>query len=654
MIKHHCSWASAAGEWLVERVCSANGLRRSVVAALLVTTGAIALVFTPCRIAMGQLVNVPWVPTGTDDYAVGGNWGTNLIPSSSFSEIAVIDNGGTAFVASELSPDAFNAPGGVILGQAETDSGTLEVRSGGSIVVDANAEASPTATPGTTVVGQAGLGTLRILRGATLVSDGALTVGGSANSLLQLGETGGAGTATLDVNAASNLNRTTHIIGPNVSYTTNSLTLGAEHNLIAQITGAAHSPIQSTGSAALNGALTVDLDGHTPAPGDTWDIIDAASISGSFSSFTTNAEVTEPGYEFFVETASGGANGRVLQVLVDTRIQLSVDRGTGAASLTNLTTSHTFDIDGYLITSAANQLTPGGWDSFQQSGVADWEEANPMPNSLSEVNLSGSRMIGPGQSAEIGNVFAPGELGTPADLVFSYNVAGEGPQVGVIEYTGPQNNLVLVVDPETGQAALQNQSPHDIDIDGYQILSNAASLNPNDWASLSDGGMAGWEEANPTANSITELNFDGSTLLAGRSAAIDLGTIFDTNAERDLVLHYNMAGVGPMVGIVDYGEVPDMPMGIPGDYNDSGLVEQGDLDLVLGFWGADANDVPATWTNDLPEGFVDQAELDKVLGNWGAQAPSLAVAGGVPEPSGIMLVIAAVAVAALGRMRRRV
>jgi hypothetical protein len=82
---------------------------------------------------------------------------------------------------------------------------------------------------------------------------------------------------------------------------------------------------------------------------------------------------------------------------------------------------------------------------------------------------------------------------------------------------------------------------------------------------------------------------------------------------------------------------------LPGDYSGNGLVEQADLDLVLGNWGADAGSVPATWVNDPPVGFVDQAELDKVLGNWGSMAPGLGAAGAVPEPHtwGLLVVLAA-------------
>jgi hypothetical protein len=88
---------------------------------------------------------------------------------------------------------------------------------------------------------------------------------------------------------------------------------------------------------------------------------------------------------------------------------------------------------------------------------------------------------------------------------------------------------------------------------------------------------------------------------------------------------------------VDPSAYVTAPEPLPGDYNNNGLVEQADLDLVLGNWGKSATAVPSTWTNDLPIGTVDQAELDGVLTNWGAQiaaaATALASTAGVPEPA---------------------
>jgi hypothetical protein len=78
--------------------------------------------------------------------------------------------------------------------------------------------------------------------------------------------------------------------------------------------------------------------------------------------------------------------------------------------------------------------------------------------------------------------------------------------------------------------------------------------------------------------------------------------------------------------------------GVPGDYDNSGLVEQADLDLVLGHWGEDVSNLPAAWTNDRPTaGVVDQEELDGVLSNWGATSTAAAA---VPELSTFGLAIA--------------
>ena len=78
---------------------------------------------------------------------------------------------------------------------------------------------------------------------------------------------------------------------------------------------------------------------------------------------------------------------------------------------------------------------------------------------------------------------------------------------------------------------------------------------------------------------------------------------------------------------------------LPGDYNDSGVVEQADLDLVLLNWG-DVLISPGElgWTNDLPAGPIDQEELDGVLLNWGNSAAALGGSASVPEPGTLALV----------------
>ncbi len=78
---------------------------------------------------------------------------------------------------------------------------------------------------------------------------------------------------------------------------------------------------------------------------------------------------------------------------------------------------------------------------------------------------------------------------------------------------------------------------------------------------------------------------------------------------------------------------------LAGDYNNSGQVEQGDLDIVLQNWGT------ATFTGDVNalvgggpfDGTVDQNELDGVLQNWGSTSAPDFDGNAVPEPASLAL-----------------
>ncbi len=90
---------------------------------------------------------------------------------------------------------------------------------------------------------------------------------------------------------------------------------------------------------------------------------------------------------------------------------------------------------------------------------------------------------------------------------------------------------------------------------------------------------------------------------------------------------------------------------ITGDYDGSGQVEQGDLDIVLQNWGT------GTFTGDEAalvgggpfDGTVDQNELDGVLQNWGSTAAPDFAGSAVPEPATLVVLGAG----GLGALRRR-
>jgi hypothetical protein len=96
----------------------------------------------------------------------------------------------------------------------------------------------------------------------------------------------------------------------------------------------------------------------------------------------------------------------------------------------------------------------------------------------------------------------------------------------------------------------------------------------------------------------------------------------------------------------------DQPFPLAGDFNSNGIVEQGDLDLVLLNWGAAADPPPADWTDSFPSGRIDQDELDEVLLHWGNERVSQLGLATVPEPSALTIVLGILAgvIAFCGRM----
>src|SRR5690606_15721022 len=91
---------------------------------------------------------------------------------------------------------------------------------------------------------------------------------------------------TLTALGTANLNGTTRMVGPAASFTAGAFNLGSSHTLVAEINDSAtHSPLTSaTGGVQVGGTLQLAFNGVSPAVGDTWSLVDAAAVSGSFAS----------------------------------------------------------------------------------------------------------------------------------------------------------------------------------------------------------------------------------------------------------------------------------------------------------------------------------------------------------------------------------
>lgn len=350
----------------------------------------------------------------------------------------------------------------------------------------------------------------------------------------------------------------------------------------------------------------------------------------------------------FILTLTASVIGAAWQrrAVADEEFSLVIDPFTGATSLRNDATSAA-DVDGYFVTSGgAPVLDTVGWNSLNDSGFIGWTEtSSPVGDRLGEVNLFGSLTFSAGESIGIGNAytpFAPSEVGEVepgfSNLDFSYTLAGESSaRIGDVEFSA-RNTVVLVVDPTSGAATLQNQSAFNINLDGYLLTSSQDVLDNTSWTPLADGDAA-WTAATGAANRLAEGNLFGSTLLAANGGSLSIGNAINPamlNDEADLELDFSVEGIGTIAGGVLFA--PSAPSA---DFDDDGDVDGNDLtDPVDGFLARYGNDLSGS----------DFLNWQRQFGGPAPLAGSLAA---VPEPTSVTLIVSmAVAFATSCRTRR--
>jgi len=597
--------------------------------ALAIMAAALSLASESAR---AQLNDVTWVgdPNLVENWNDGSNWDLGFVPSKELgSERALINNGGTAFIDTF---DPINGPvAGLVLGGGGAESGFVEIRSGGTlevvpddIVVDPNG--------GIAFIGGSGRGGVDVLPGGTFRAE-TLRVGGDAAT--SLSARGAAGSrAEISVTTNANLSRVTRIEGPHVGFDIEgNLTIGG--TFIPVLTGADHSTITvNTGTASLGGTLRPEFGGgFTPSLGDSWTLVTADTVSGAFDAIDTSHVPALPrGVAFEVSVVPNNSADVVLSVA--NRLILNVNRSTGAATIENAV-GDPIDIHGYSIGSPSGLLdsSDNAWQSLSDGAVDGWFEANPTASFLSELNPTSSTAIGAGVSLDLGSPysFMPTELGQSGDdVTFEYSTVDGRVFNGIVEYSGSHNNLVLSVDPTTGEASLTNESAFSAEIIGYTVASLSGSLLPGDanWNSLEDQSVPGWREANPTPFFLNELNPTGSNIF-DTGTSFNLGNLFDPAGSQDLTLEFALIGGEILDGIVVYEMAQQCSL--VGDTTPcDDVVNIDDLNGVRNNFGTgDGSDITGIPGDTVPfDGFVNIDDLNGVRNNFGAMADPLAV----PEP----------------------
>ena len=363
-----------------------------------------------------------------------------------------------------------------------------------------------------------------------------------------------------------------------------NLVLGSTGIHTWQIPSTGASTLKVGGNANLDGTLKLVFPSGAPVAGTTWNLIDATTIDAnegaigsSFAKIDASAVTgLAAGVGFRVQSVAGGTHGRLAQLVLEHQPVLTVNRQTGAMSLTNPAAVATVGFDNYQIQSAMGALNPATWTSIAPAN--GWFQANPTHNALSELHPSGTATIGASSTISLGTPWAPPALpfGTEnEDVTFQYSVPGGGYATGQVQYVGvPNNNLTLNVDPATGQAQIINGSNKTVSIDNYNINSASGSLKfaNGTWNSLQDQGTSGgnWFEANPSTKQLAELLTVGGLTLAP-NAKINLGVPFNTTGQQDFVFRFALT------------------TGLPGDFNGNGVVDAADYTVWRDNLGSTSN-----------------------------------------------------------------
>lgn len=588
------------------------------------------------------------------------NLETQAVPSSTFNEIAIIEDDRTANVDS----NGGIMPGRIVLGNTLGQSGTLNVNSGGVLTSDMLTTSFGT-SPGSINVGTNGVGILNVLPGGSLSSDGPIISANNAANTITVGDATGTGTATLSPNSAS-LSGTTRVYSNSNFTSATTLAFGGNSSYNVEVNSSGNGFVRATGTATLGGALNLNFNSGAPSLNDSWVVAQADSFAGGFSSINSSEPIAF-GQSLVLSTAAGGGQTQATVSLEEVFV-LEVNRDTGVATVTQ-PGSTSLELDGYYVGSDnIGALDPSGWTPFAgQSQGDNWIPTANDANTIGEFKATGSTTIGGGGSVGLGAIYDPfvGAFGDVAeDLEFVYTRPSDGAVInGIVNYSGTAvNSLLLQVDPSTGETFLRNTSSTTVQVDGYDVQSASSSLSTTGWDSLDDQNQDGdgtWLELlNVDGGLLGELNASSTdpfvTLTPGASLNLGNAYVGDTTGSRDLSFQFFMIGEeNPTQGVVVYEPFTAVEV-LFGDADNDLAVAGSDLLAVTNNFGATGPADGLLLGDADDDGAVAGSDLLAVTNNFGSTLGSGNLqAAAVPEPASVCLTSLAMAAMASCFARRR-
>lgn len=413
----------------------------------------------------------------------------------------------------------------------------------------------------------------------------------------------------------------------------------------------------------LDNAITHSLDftpgsqGGTGNQEDFVDSRDGALVVGQSYTFPNSSMRLAPlatgtsadGTKWIdVQITSASDFGDVLKLTLD------VDTGMGSVSSIG---GGTLQMIGYGVSSHSGHLSPTGWMPIAENG---WFVAgSPTANHLDQIaGPIGGQTLGTlavsSSPVAIGNALdlsslANVPIGSPVDIDVELEYITPDGEIwsGQVEFVGENlvNNLVLSIDSNSGQATLTNRSLSTIRLRGYSVLSEDSLLpNNGNWNSLSDQGVSGVNEANVSASNLSELipvEADAVTMAPGQE--LDLGVIFDTANDQDLVLEFVISTIGE------------------GDYNGDGVVDVADYTV----WRDNLGEPRMLPGEAATPGVVTMDDYAVWQANFGSVGRTLALNVGlveytssaflvvVPEPGSSSMALIAFCMTYFGLVSRR-